>query len=76
MKPMAGMGGMKMGGMEMPKNAPTVPAVTGYSEGQEILFMHTEASDPKIAKILTGAALRACGSRTSIEGMQRWNECG
>ncbi len=34
MKPMAGTGGMKMGGMEMPKNAPTIPAVTGYSEGQ------------------------------------------
>ncbi len=48
MKPMAGMGGMKM-----PTDAPTVPAVTGYSEGQEILFIHTEASDPKIAKILT-----------------------
>ena len=48
MKPMAGMGGMKM-----PANAPTVPAVTGYSEGQEILFIHTETSDPKIAKILT-----------------------
>ncbi len=48
MKPMAGMGGMKM-----PANAPTVPPVTGYSEGQEILFIHTEASDPKIAKILT-----------------------
>ncbi len=48
MKPMAG-----MGGMEMPANAPTVPAVTGYSEGQEILFIHTETSDPKIAKILT-----------------------
>jgi len=58
MKPMPEMGGMKiggmkMGGMEMPKNAPTVPAVTGYSEGQEILFIHTETSDPKIAKILT-----------------------
>ncbi len=48
MKPMAGMGGMKM-----PANAPTVPPVTGYSEGQEILFIHTETSDPKIAKILT-----------------------
>ncbi len=48
MKPMAG-----MGAMEMPKNAPTVPAVAGYSEGQEILFIHTETSDPKIAKILT-----------------------
>ncbi len=48
MQPMAGMGGMKM-----PANAPTVPPVTGYSEGQEILFIHTETSDPKIAKILT-----------------------
>ena len=48
MKPMAAMGGMKMSA-----NAPTVPPVTGYSEGQEILFIHTETSDPKIAKILT-----------------------
>ncbi len=53
MQPMAETGGMKMGGMEMPKNAPTIPAVTGYSEGQEILFIHTETSDPKVAKILT-----------------------
>ncbi len=60
MKPMEGMkpmGGMKpmapMGGMKMPADAPMVPAVTGYSEGQEILFIHTETSDPKIAKILT-----------------------
>ncbi len=60
MKPMEGMGpakGMKpmarMGGMKMPANAPTVPPVTGYSEGHEILFIHTETSDPKIAKILT-----------------------
>ncbi len=60
MKPMEGMepaNGMKpmseMGGMKMPANAPTVPPVTGYSEGQEILFIHTETSDPKIAKILT-----------------------
>ena len=48
MKPMGGM----MGGM-MAGDAPTVPPVTGYSEGQEILFIHTETSDPKIAKILT-----------------------
>ena len=51
MKPMAPMGGM--GGMKMPADAPTVPAVFGYSEGQEILFIHTETSDAKIAKILT-----------------------
>ena len=54
MDTLEGMEPMKeMGGMKMPSNAPTVPAVTGYSEGQEILFIHTEASDPKIAKILT-----------------------
>lgn len=41
-----------MGGM-MAADAPTVPPVTGYSEGREILFIHTETSDPKIAKILT-----------------------
>ena len=54
MKPKEGMKPMtETGGMKMPANAPTVPAVTGYSEGQEILFIHTETSDPKIAKILT-----------------------
>ena len=41
-----------MGGM-MSGNAPVVPPVTGYSEGQKILFLHTETSDPEIAKILT-----------------------
>jgi hypothetical protein len=41
-----------MGGMKV-SDAPTVPPVTGYSEGQEILFIHTETSDPEIAKILT-----------------------
>ena len=40
-------------GMMMATDAPTVPAVTGYFEGQEILFIHTETSDPGIAKILT-----------------------
>ncbi len=42
-----------MKGMMMAAGAPTVPAVTGYSEGWEIFFLHTETSDPKIAKILT-----------------------
>ncbi len=41
-----------MGGM-MAADAPVVPAVTGYSEGQKMLFLHTETSDPGIAKILT-----------------------
>lgn len=42
-----------MGGMMMPGNAPVIPAVTGFADGQKILFLHTEASDPKIAKLLT-----------------------
>ncbi len=47
MKPMMPMGGMMSG------EAPVIPPVAGYSEGQEILFLHTEASDPDIAKLLT-----------------------
>ncbi len=54
MKPM---GGMKeksgMMGMGAPADAPVIPAVTGYSEGKRVLFIHTETSDPKIAKLLT-----------------------
>ncbi len=42
-----------MGGMKAPADAPVVPAVTGYSEGKRVLFIHTETSDPKIAKLLT-----------------------
>jgi hypothetical protein len=34
-------------------NPAGIPPVTGYTEGMEIKFIHTEASDPKIAKILT-----------------------
>lgn len=44
--PMPGMG-MMMG------NAPQVPAGLAYSEGQEIRFIHTEASDPEIAQRLS-----------------------
>ncbi len=44
MKPMTGM---------MSSDAPVIPPVAGYSEGQKILFLHTEASDPEIAKLLT-----------------------
>lgn len=47
MPKMKSMAGMTTGAV------PTIPPVTGYSEGQEILFLHTEASDPDIAKILT-----------------------
>ena len=32
---------------------PAVPTVKGYAEGKEILFQHTEVSDPKIAELLT-----------------------
>ena len=32
---------------------PRVPLVKGYLEGREIEFIHTEASDPKVARLLT-----------------------
>lgn len=38
-------GGMDAGG-------PVVPSVVGYAEGEEILFMHTEASDSAVADTL------------------------
>lgn len=47
MAPMAPMGGMAA------RDAPVVPPVAGYSEGQKILFLHTETSDAEIAKLLT-----------------------
>ena len=34
-------------------NPAGVPPVTGYTEGKEIKFIHTEASDPKVAALLT-----------------------
>ena len=40
------------GEMAVP-GAPAVPPVRAYVEGEEILFIHTEASDPKIAELLT-----------------------
>lgn len=39
---------------QLPFTRPVVPAIRGYSEGQEILFLHTEASDAEIAQTLTG----------------------
>ena len=48
--------GMKMnktmGGMTA-TDAPVIPPVTGYAKGKRILFIHTETSDRKIAKLLT-----------------------
>ena len=32
---------------------PAVPNVKGYLDGTEILFQHTEVSDPKVAELLT-----------------------
>jgi len=43
----------EMGGMGMDVDAPRVPPVTGYAEGEEIRFIHTEASDAKLAQALT-----------------------
>ncbi len=43
-----------MGGMGMDIEGPTVPPVMAYYEGEEILFIHTETSDPEIAELLTG----------------------
>lgn len=40
-----------MGGVS--GRAPVVPPVTGYAAGEEILFLHTEASDSTIARTLT-----------------------
>ena len=46
--------GSTMHAAEMaPAGTPVVPPVKGYAEGQEIWFIHTEASDSTVAKILT-----------------------
>lgn len=42
-----------MGGMPTPSAGILVPPVKGYAEGQEIFFIHTEASDSSVAKLLT-----------------------
>lgn len=44
----------EMGGMdEMSMSGPTIPPVKGFADGQTILFIHTEASDAGVARILT-----------------------
>lgn len=43
----AAMGGLSAAGV------PQLPAVKGFAEGREIHFVHSEASDPKIATLLT-----------------------
>jgi len=32
----------------------TVPGITGFANGREIRFVHTETSSPKVARVLTG----------------------
>ncbi|MEX2547160.1 MAG: hypothetical protein WD830_05155 [Chloroflexota bacterium] len=44
---------MSGGGMEMEGGA-QLPAVHGYYGGQDILFVHTEASDQQVADMLSG----------------------
>jgi hypothetical protein len=39
--------------MNMPADAPVVPAVNGFINGEKMLFMHTEVSDAGVAEILT-----------------------
>jgi hypothetical protein len=41
-----------MGAME-PVSGPEVPLVGGFAEGEEIAFLHTEASAPQVAEMLT-----------------------
>ncbi|MBX6341589.1 MAG: hypothetical protein IRY97_03955, partial [Thermomicrobiaceae bacterium] len=42
-------------GMEAPilTGGPTIPQVRAYAEGKEVRFIHTEASDPAVAGMLT-----------------------
>lgn len=45
---------MQSGGMNMDmSDVPAVPAGIAYAEGEEIRFVHTEVSDPDIAKLLS-----------------------
>lgn len=37
----------------MDAGGPVIPSVRGYANGEEILFIHTEASDPKVGQLLT-----------------------
>jgi hypothetical protein len=49
-QPMAGDG---MGAAGMSVDAPPVPPVFGFYDGEPIAFIHTEASDPDVADMLT-----------------------
>lgn len=47
-------GGAQMGEGSMSVDAPRVPPVFGYFDGEDIAFVHTEVSDPVIAQVLQG----------------------
>jgi hypothetical protein len=50
-----GMAGDGMGGMgEVAAGVPRVPPVFAYYGGEEVFFIHTEASDPEVADALEG----------------------
>lgn len=44
--------GMDGGGRQMDADAPRVPPVFAYYDGERVFFIHTEVSDPKIADAL------------------------
>jgi len=49
------MGEQKMDSMgDMAADAPRLPPVLGYHDGEQVLFVHPEASDPDIAQTLEG----------------------
>ncbi|MDQ4077986.1 MAG: hypothetical protein M3220_17280 [Chloroflexota bacterium] len=48
-----GMGGGETMDEDMVVEGPVVPPVVGLAEGEEILFLHTEASAPEVAEMLT-----------------------
>lgn len=45
-------GGQEMG--EVAADVPRIPPVLGYYGGEQVFFIHTEASDPQIAQTLEG----------------------
>jgi hypothetical protein len=42
-----------MGGMAAPEDVPRLPPVKAYYEGEEVFFVHPEASDQETAELLT-----------------------
>lgn len=40
--------------MDSPEDLPVVPAGRAFADGETIYFIHTEASDPEIAELLSG----------------------